>query len=93
MRPKVSFETPNIWTRLETCKSVAEAYGWHPNDIIHFTEEVQTAFTYEEAMAIIVSILVLVAGFMAVARVERVLAAPALILVTIPSDPRSPPRA
>jgi len=52
-RPKVSFETPNIWTRLETCKSVAEAYGWHPNDIIHFTAEVQTAFTYEEAMAII----------------------------------------
>ncbi len=47
----------------------------------------------EEALAIIVSILVLVAAFMAVARVEHELAAPALILVTIPSDPRSPPRA
>ncbi|HEX7677587.1 MAG TPA: hypothetical protein VF713_05645 [Thermoanaerobaculia bacterium] len=47
----------------------------------------------EEALAIIVSLLILVAGFMAVARVEHELAAPALILVTIPSDPRSPPRA
>ena len=47
----------------------------------------------EEALAIIVSILILVAGFMAVARVEHELAAPALILVAIPSDPRSPPRA
>jgi hypothetical protein len=47
----------------------------------------------EEALAIIVSILVLVVGFMALARVEHELAAPALILVTIPSDPRSPPRA
>jgi len=47
----------------------------------------------EEALAIIVSLLILVAGFIAVARVEHELAAPALILVTIPSDPRSPPRA
>lgn len=47
----------------------------------------------EEALAIIVAFLVLVAGFIAVARVEQVLSAPALILVTIPSDPRSPPRA
>jgi len=46
----------------------------------------------EEALAIIVTLLVLVAGFIALARVEHVLAAPALILVTIPSDPRSPPR-
>jgi hypothetical protein len=47
----------------------------------------------EEALAIIVALLVLVAAFLAVARVEQVLSAPALILVTIPSDPRSPPRA
>ena len=46
----------------------------------------------EEALAIIVSMLVLVAGFVALARVEHELSAPALILVTIPSDPRSPPR-
>ena len=47
----------------------------------------------EEALAIIVSVLILVAGFLAVARLEHELAAPAQILVTIPSDPRSPPRA
>jgi hypothetical protein len=47
----------------------------------------------EEALAIVVALLVLVAGFLAVARVEEVLLAPSLILVTIPSDPRSPPRA
>jgi hypothetical protein len=47
----------------------------------------------EEALAIIVAVLVIVAGFIAIARVEDELAAPALILVTIPSDPRSPPRA
>lgn len=47
----------------------------------------------EEALAIIVALLVLVAGFIALARVEQTLAAPSLILVTIPSDPRSPPRA
>jgi hypothetical protein len=47
----------------------------------------------EEALAIIVTLLVLVAAFIAVARVEQVLTAPALILVAIPSDPRSPPRA
>ena len=47
----------------------------------------------EEALAIIVAVLMLAAGLVAVARVEHVLAAPALILVTTPSDPRSPPRA
>jgi hypothetical protein len=47
----------------------------------------------EEALAIIVSVLTIVAGLIALARVEQELAAPALILVTIPSDPRSPPRA
>jgi hypothetical protein len=47
----------------------------------------------EEALAIIVTLLVLVAGFIALARVEHEMAAPALILVAIPSDPRSPPRA
>jgi len=52
-RPRVSFESDNIWTRLESCKIVARAHGWHPNDIIHFSEEVLIAFSYEEAMAII----------------------------------------
>jgi hypothetical protein len=46
----------------------------------------------EEALAIVVALLIIVAGFHAVARLEEVLSAPALILVTIPSDPRSPPR-
>lgn len=46
----------------------------------------------EEALAIIVTLLVLVAGFLAVARVEHELTAPALLLIAIPSDPRSPPR-
>ena len=46
----------------------------------------------EEALAIIVSILVMVTAFLAVSRVEHELSAPALILVAIPSDPRSPPR-
>ncbi len=32
---------------------VARAHGWHPNDIILFTKEVEEAFSYEEAMAII----------------------------------------
>jgi len=52
-RPKVSFASDNIWTRLQTCKIVAQAHGWHPNDIIHFSEEVLVAFSYEEAMAVI----------------------------------------
>ena len=52
-RPRVSFDSSNIWSRLETCKIVAQAHGWHPNDIIHFSEEVLVAFTYEEAMAVI----------------------------------------
>jgi hypothetical protein len=47
----------------------------------------------EEALAIIVTILVLTASLLVLARVEHVLPAPALILVAIPSDPRSPPRA
>jgi len=47
----------------------------------------------EQALAIIVTAILLVAGLIALARVEHELAAPALILVTIPSDPRSPPRA
>ena len=45
----------------------------------------------EEALAIIVTLLILVAGFIALARVQHELSAPALILVAIPSDPRSPP--
>ncbi|MEA2339480.1 MAG: hypothetical protein QOE82_3487 [Thermoanaerobaculia bacterium] len=47
----------------------------------------------EQALAIIVSILLLITGLIALARVDHELAAPALILVTTPSDPRSPPRA
>ena len=47
----------------------------------------------EQALAVIVSVLLLVAGLIALARVEHLIAAPALILVTTPSDPRSPPRA
>jgi hypothetical protein len=52
-RPRVSFDSTNIWQRLEACEAVARAYGWHPNDVIHFVEEVREAFSYEEAMAII----------------------------------------
>lgn len=47
----------------------------------------------EEAMAIIVSFLAVVAGLIALARVEHVLAAPSLSLARTKSDPRSPPRA
>ena len=53
MRPKVSFDSMNIWRRLEMCKTVARAYGWKSADISSFTEEVSEAFSYEEAMAII----------------------------------------
>jgi hypothetical protein len=53
MRPKVSFKSPDIWQRLQSCKTVAAAHGWHPNDIITFTDEVRDAFSYEEAMEII----------------------------------------
>lgn len=53
MRPKVSFDSRNIWRRLEMCKAVARAYGWDSRDISKFTEEVSEAFSYEEAMAII----------------------------------------
>jgi len=53
MRPAVSFRSENIWQRLRACEIVAQAHGWHPNDIVHFTDEVQKAFSYEEAMAII----------------------------------------
>lgn len=53
MRPKVWFDSTNIWRRLETCETVARAKGWHPNDIINFAEEIREAFSYEEAMRII----------------------------------------
>lgn len=53
MRPRISFSDKNIWLRLQACVTVAQAHGWHPNDIINFTTEVQEAFSYEEAMAII----------------------------------------
>ena len=52
-RPRVSFDSANIWKRLETCELVARAHGWHPNDIIHFHDEVRDAFSYEEANAIL----------------------------------------
>lgn len=53
MRPRVSFDSANIWKRLQTCQTVAQAHGWHPNDIISFSAEVREAFSYEEAMNII----------------------------------------
>jgi len=53
MRPTVSFESSNIWRRLQSCEIVAHAHGWHPNDIINFVQEVEEAFSYEEAMAVI----------------------------------------
>ena len=53
MRPKVSFDSRDIRRRLQTCQTVAQAYGWHSNDINRFTNEVRQAFSYEEAMAII----------------------------------------
>jgi hypothetical protein len=53
MRPKVSFDSRNIWRRLETCKTVAQAYGWRSDEIVKFGREVEQAFSYEEAMAVI----------------------------------------
>ena len=53
MRPRVFFDSTNIWRRLEACASVARAYGWSANEIAAFTSEVRAAFSYEEAMAII----------------------------------------
>jgi hypothetical protein len=53
MRPRVSFDSKNIWRRLEMCKEVARAYGWKSSEISSFSEEVNEAFSYEEAMAII----------------------------------------
>lgn len=47
----------------------------------------------DEALAIVTALLALVAGFTAVGRIERLVAAPALVHVATPSDPRSPPRA
>ena len=53
MRPRVSFDSTNIWKRLQSCQTVAQAHGWHPNDVIIFADEIREAFSYEEAMAII----------------------------------------
>ena len=53
MRPKVSFDSMDIWRRLQTCQTVALAYGWQSTEISRFTDEVRQAFSYEEAMAII----------------------------------------
>jgi len=52
-RPRVSFDDRHIKRRLEACVTVARAHGWHPNDIVNFTNEVEQAFSYEEAMWII----------------------------------------
>ena len=52
-RPRVGFDSRNIWRRLEACETVARAYGWHPNDINAFAQEVRAAFSWEDAMAII----------------------------------------
>lgn len=53
MRPRITFKSDNIWRRLHLCEVVAQAHGWHPNDILNFTYEVRSAFSYEEAMRII----------------------------------------
>ena len=53
MRPKVSFNSTNIYRRLEACQTVAHAYGWPQNDIARFARQVREAFSYEEAMAVI----------------------------------------
>src|SRR5438270_10341116 len=47
----------------------------------------------EEALAFVVCMILLAVALLAIARVQHVIPAPALILVAIPSDPRSPPRA
>ena len=53
MRPRVSFRSRNIWDRLRSCELVARAHRWHPNDILHFRQEVSSAFSWEEAMAVV----------------------------------------
>jgi hypothetical protein len=53
MRPKVTFDNRHIRRRLEACRMVARAYGWHPNHIASFSAEVEAAFSYEDAMAVI----------------------------------------
>lgn len=53
MRPRVFFDSRNIWKRLEACRTVARAYGWRHDDIVEFTRNIVDAFTYEEAMTII----------------------------------------
>ena len=53
MRPKVSFQKRDIWSRLQACQTVARAYGWNAADIASFSREVSEAFSYEEAMAVI----------------------------------------
>ena len=38
-RPRVSFSSTNIFKRIDSCKTVAAAHGWHPNNIIAFEKE------------------------------------------------------
>jgi hypothetical protein len=49
--------------------------------------------TLEEALALIVALLILFAGFVTFAHVAPRQLQPALLLLATPSDPRSPPRA
>lgn len=53
VRPRVSFDSQNIWRRLQSCETVARAYGWHASEISRFSQAVRDAFSYEDAMAII----------------------------------------
>ena len=53
VRPRVSFESQNIWRRLQSCQTVARAYGWRADEISRFSQAVRDAFSYEDAMAII----------------------------------------
>jgi hypothetical protein len=53
IRPRVSFDSGNIWRRLEICEIAARGCGWYNDEIARFNREVSEAFSYEEAMEII----------------------------------------
>lgn len=52
-KPRVSFNSKNIYKRIDSCRSVAAAFGWDNADIASFVSTAQQAFSYEEAMFII----------------------------------------
>lgn len=52
-KPRVSFDSANIYKRRGSCITVARAYGWPAAKITGFSNAIEMAFTYEEAMAII----------------------------------------